>query len=154
ALRTVVELVLLTGLLWWSAARVRTYEADVRRHGAQLTAFLDTAAIALHRIGADGNILWANDTELQMLGWDRAEYVGHDIAEFHVDGDAIADVMARLHRGEKVYAHPARMRCKDGSAKDVLIDSSVLWDDGRFVHTQCFTRDVSERDAAERVRAL
>ena len=46
------------------------------------------------------------------------------------------------------------MRCKDGSLKSVLIDSSVLWDEGRFVHTQCFTRDVTDRRRAEEARAL
>jgi two-component system, chemotaxis family, CheB/CheR fusion protein len=62
--------------------------------------------------------------------------------------------MARLHRGEKVLEYPARVRCKDGSLKSVLIDSSVYWEDGRFVHTQGFTRDVTEREKAEQVRAL
>src|SRR5262249_57296237 len=48
----------------------------------------------------------------------------------------------------------AVMKCKNGALKSVLIDSSVLWDDGRFVHTQCFTRDVTERRRAEEARAL
>src|SRR5581483_6154327 len=43
--------------------------------------------------------------------------------------------------------------CKDGSIRDVLIDSSVMWRDGQFIHTRCFTRDVTERKQAEaRVR--
>jgi hypothetical protein len=41
------------------------------------------------------------------------------------------------------------MVCKDGSILDVVIDSSVLWDEGRFVHTRCFTRDVTDRKRAE-----
>ena len=41
------------------------------------------------------------------------------------------------------------MRCKDGSLKDVLIDSSVLWRDGKFIHTRCFTRDITERKRTE-----
>jgi hypothetical protein len=75
ALRTVLELLLLTGLLWWAAARVRTHEqaleeseAEVRRQAGRLAGFLDTAAVALHRLGPDGTILWANDAELRMLG--------------------------------------------------------------------------------------
>src|SRR5262249_14896645 len=46
------------------------------------------------------------------------------------------------------------MKCKDGSLRSVLIDSSVLSDDGRFVHTQCFTRDLTERWRADEARAL
>ena len=161
ALRTVVEIGLLAVLLWWAAARVQMHEqrqresdAEVRRQASQLAAFLETAAIALHRVGPDGTILWANDAELRILGYQREEYVGHHIAEFHADPDAIADILARLQRGEKLFEYPAQMKCKDGSLRHVLIDSSVLWEDGRFLHTQCFTRDVTERQKAEESRAL
>ena len=161
ALRTLVEIVLLTGLLWWAVAMVRAHEhalrdseAEVHRQASQLTTFVETAAIGLHWVGPDGVILWANDAELKILGYARDEYVGHHIGEFHADRDVIADVLARLHRGEKLLEYPARMRCKDGSIKLVLIDSSVLWDEGRFVHTHCFTRDVTERKKAEETQAL
>jgi PAS domain S-box-containing protein len=160
ALRTVVELGILTTLLWWAAARVRTHEqalraseAQVRRHADQLAAFLDTAAIALHRVGPDGIIEWANDAELEMLGYRREEYVGHRIADFHVDREVLADILGRVHGGEKLHEYPARVRCKDGSIKDVLIDSSALWDEGRFVHTQSFTRDVTDKRQSEETRS-
>jgi PAS domain S-box-containing protein len=158
ALTTLAEIVLVTALLWWAAGRVRAHEtvlkereAESRLQSAQLAAFVDTAAIGLHRVGPDGIILWANDAELQTLGYAPQEYIGHHIAEFHADG---ADILARLQRGERLLEYPAVMKCKDGSLKSVLIDSSVLWDDGQFVHTQCFTRDVTERRHAEEARAL
>ncbi len=37
------------------------------------------------------------------------------------------------------------MRCKDGSIRDVLINSNVMFDDGLFIHSRCFTRDVTDR---------
>jgi PAS domain S-box-containing protein len=161
AMRTLLEIALLIGVLWRASRMLRTHEralrdseAEVRRQAGQLAAFLDTAAIALHRVGPDGTILWANDAELEMLGYAREEYVGRHIAEFHVDQDAIADSLSSLRCGETLLEHPGRMRCKDGSIKHVLVDSSVLWDEGRFVHTQCFTRDVTERRKAEETRAL
>jgi PAS domain-containing protein len=46
------------------------------------------------------------------------------------------------------------MRCKDGSLKSVLIDSSVLWDEGHFIHTQSFTRDVTDRKRAAETHEL
>jgi len=46
------------------------------------------------------------------------------------------------------------MRAKDGSIKDVLINSTVLWENGRFVHTRCFTLDVTDRRRADRANAL
>jgi PAS domain S-box-containing protein len=156
AMRTLVELALLSSLLWWAVEMVGSHEraltqseAEVRRQSRQLATFLETAAICLHRVGPDGTILWANDAELQTLGYARDEYVGRNIADFHVDQDVIADILARLHRGEKLFEREARMRCRDGEIKIVLIDSSVLWDQGRFVHTQCFTRDITQSRAAE-----
>src|SRR5215468_3550563 len=161
ALTTLIEIVLVTALLWWAAGRVRAHEralkereAESRLQTAQLAAFVDTAAIGLHRVGPDGIILWANDAELATLGYAPQEYIGHHIAEFHADQAVIADILARLQRGERLVEYPAVMKCKDGSLRSVLIDSSVLWDDGRFVHTQCFTRDVTERWRAEEARAL
>jgi PAS domain S-box-containing protein len=160
-LRTLVETALLTVLLWWAAAQVRTYdrahresEAEVSRQAAELAAFVDTAAIGLHRVGPDGVILWANDAELETLGYARDEYVGHHIGEFHADRAVLADILERLHRGERLLEYPAQMKCRDGSLKSVLIDSRALWENGRFVHTQGFTRDVTDRRRAEQTRAL
>ncbi|MEO8495019.1 MAG: PAS domain S-box protein, partial [Planctomycetota bacterium] len=45
--------------------------------------------------------------------------------------------------------YEARLRCKDGTIKHVLIDSNVLWEDGEFIHTRCFTRDLSQRRLAQ-----
>src|SRR5262249_4847279 len=38
---------------------------------------------------------------------------------------------------------------KDGSTRRALISSNVLWNGGDFVHTRCFTRDVTESKQAE-----
>jgi len=60
-------------------------EAALRRREQELTNFIENAAIGIHWIDTDGIIVWANQTELDMLGYTREEYVGHHIAEFHVD---------------------------------------------------------------------
>lgn len=79
----------------------------------------------------------------------KEDYEGHHIGEFHADQEVVEDVLARLARGEKLKEYEAQLRCQDGSIRDVLIDSSVLWDQGRFVHTQCFTRDITARKRME-----
>ena len=159
ALRTIVEVALLTGLLWWAVTMIRAHEqalreseAELRRKAGHLATFLDTAAVGLSRVGPDGIILWVNDTELETLGYAREEYVGHHVAEFHADGEAIADILACLHRGENVVDHQARMKARDGSIKWILIDASALWDEGRFVYGQWFTRDVTDRTRIEAER--
>ncbi|MDB5340343.1 MAG: luxQ 5, partial [Planctomycetaceae bacterium] len=119
----------------------------------QLADFFENATIGLHWVGPDGIIIRVNRTELEMLGYEREEYVGHPIAEFHADHEVICDILQRLATGESLREYPARLKCKNGSIKEVIIDSSVMWKDGEFVHTRCFTRDVTERNRAEAARA-
>lgn len=115
----------------------------------QLTDFFQNATIGLHWVGPDGLILDANQAELDLLGYEREEYVGHSIRDFHADEDVIDDILTRLQTGENLRDCPARLRCKDGTIREVLLDSSVMWKDGEFVHTRCFTRDVTDRNRAE-----
>ena len=116
----------------------------------ELADFFENAAIGLHWVNGEGLILRANRAELELLGYAAEEYVGQHIAGFHADADTIEDILARLKKGESIIEYPARLRCKDGSIKEVLIDSSVLWQGGEFIHTRCFTRDVTDRRRAER----
>jgi PAS domain S-box-containing protein len=122
---------------------------------AELADFFETASMAMHWVGPDGTILRTNQAELDMLGYEADEYVGHHISEFHVDQPVIDDILDRLAGGTCLHQHPARLRCKDGRIKEVLIDSSVYFDEGRFVHTRCFTRDVTaDKRAQEAVSSL
>lgn len=111
--------------------------------------FVETASVALHFVGPEGTIQWANQAELDMLGYAAEEYLGHHIAEFHVDPPTIDDILGRLCRGEKLRDYEARLRAKDGSIRHVAIDSSVLFENGKFIHTRCFTRDITQRKRAE-----
>ena len=101
---------------------------------------LDNGVVGLHWASADGVILWANRADYEPLGYTCEEWVGHRATEFHADHAALADIGERLAKGETLYNYPARLRHKNGSLQNVLISSSVLFDDtGNFVHTRCFT---------------
>jgi PAS domain S-box-containing protein len=130
--------------------RRRTEDA-LREREAQLADFFENAPVGLHWLAPDGMVLRANRAELTMLGYDAADYVGHDVREFHVDPYVIEEFLARLARGETLEAREARVRCKDGSIRTVLVDANVLWRDGAFVHARCFSRDVTEQ---QRVKGL
>jgi PAS domain S-box-containing protein len=129
----------------FEAAQRRETQKALARREEELSDFLENAAEGLHKVGPDGRILWANRAELALLGYSAEEYVGHPIAKFHVDPEVIEDILASLMRGETVSNRAARLRCKDGSVRHVLIHANGYWEDGRFVHSRCFTRDVTER---------
>ena len=123
-------------------------EALAERVDEHLKRCLDHAAEGLHWVGPDGTILWANQTELDLLGYTADEYIGRHIAEFHVDPPVIEDILERLARRETLLNYGARLRHKDGSIRYVQINSKVLWQGEEFLRTQCFTRDVTDQRAA------
>jgi PAS domain S-box-containing protein len=138
-------------------AALRDSLAARRRTERELQDFVDNATIGLHWVGPDGTILWANEAELQFLGYRRDDYVGHNIAEFHADRETIDDILRRLSANEAIHDYEARLRARDGSIRYAAISSNVLFEDGKFIHTRCFTRDITERKllehAAERASA-
>lgn len=119
-----------------------------RQTESELVDFIENAVVPLHWVAADGTIVWANQAELDLLGYTKEEYVGQPIAKFHVNLEIINDILQRLVNHQTVRSYEAQLRCKDGSIRHVLIDSNGLWKDGELIHTCCFTRDISEQQAA------
>jgi PAS domain S-box-containing protein len=114
-----------------------------------LTDYVENAVVALHWVNRDGTILWANQAELDLLGFTSVEYTGRHVADFYADRPVIEDILKRLSNREILRDYPARLVCKDGSIRHVLISSSVRWDGDQFLHTRCFTVDVTERKRFE-----
>jgi diguanylate cyclase (GGDEF)-like protein/PAS domain S-box-containing protein len=123
---------------------------QLRKREQTLADFFENSVIGLHWVGADGTILWANQAELKLLGYTREEYIGHHVAEFHVDRHVIEDILQKLSAKETLHDYEARLRCKDGSIKYVSIDSNAFFKGDRFIHTRCFTRDITARKQAQK----
>jgi PAS domain S-box-containing protein len=123
------------------------------RNEAELRDFVEGASVGLHWVGPDGTILWANQAELNLLGYAPDEYVGHSIREFHVDAGVVEDILRQLLSGETLYNYEARLRCKDGRIRHVSVASNASWRGGRFSHSRCFTRDITPQKEAEQWQA-
>ena len=152
----VLIILVLAGLIRWTVIEINRQEAErhraevaLRRSEANLRDFVDNATVGLHWVGPDGIIIWANQAELNLLGYTSDEYVGRPITDFHADAPVIEDILARLTRGESLNEYEARLRRKDGSIRHVLINSNVRFEDGQFMHTRCFTRDITEKREGE-----
>jgi PAS domain S-box-containing protein len=119
--------------------------------------FMQNAMIGIHWVDKDGIVVWANRSELEMLGYDSADYIGHNLHNFHVVGTAarnesraaIKGVFQKLLNNQPIIGHESQMWRKDGSICDVSIDCNALFKDGKFIHARCFTRDISEQKQAE-----
>jgi PAS domain S-box-containing protein len=119
-------------------------ERSLSRLKKELADFVETAPEGLHQIGPGGRVLWANQALLDLLGYTSEEYVGHVASDFHVDGEVFDRYWQDLMRRETVPDFPAKLRSKDGSIRSVVIHSHGFWEDGRFLYTRCFIRDVTE----------
>jgi two-component system, OmpR family, sensor histidine kinase VicK len=124
-------------------ARCEKENIELRSRVEELSDFFENAALPLHWVDSNGIIIWANQAELDTLGFTREEYIGAHINAFHVDQETILEILNRLSNNETLHNYPAKLRHKDGSIRHVLISSNVLRKDGKFIHTRCFTRDVT-----------
>ena len=127
----------------------RRMQTLLERSRQELVDFTENANVALHWVDASGRIVWANQAELDFLGYNRDEYIGSPIARYHADADTIEDILTRLDRRESLLGREARLVAKDGSIKHVAIYSSASVEDGRFDHSRCFTIDISHQKKIE-----
>jgi PAS domain S-box-containing protein len=103
--------------------------------------FMLNSSIGIHIVSATGIIQYANVYELDALGYEKDEYVGHHVSEFQLDQDVLDDMMKRLGSFESLKNYPARVQGKN-SVKYVLYNSSVYQEDEKFVHTRCYGSDI------------
>ena len=90
-----------------------------------------------------------------MLGYAADEYIGHPVDRVpRRSRRSSTTCSTRLARGETLRDFPARLRCRDGSIRHVLISSNARWERGRFVHSRCVVLDVTERRQADEIRGL
>lgn len=115
--------------------------------------FFEHAAVGMRLVAADGTILRANQAELDLLGYRRDEYVGHNLADFDADDDNLCALLARVRAGESVDKRPARLIGGDGRVRQVQISSSGRFERGQFVHSRCITIDVKDQNSRQRATA-
>ena len=140
----------------------KTAEGRLLKKTAELEDYINNAPIGLHWVDENGIIKWANRAEMQMLGYRPEEYIGKHMAEFHVDRLVVSDIFKKLSGNESLHNYEARLRCKDGSIKFVQLNSNVYREKGKFIHTRCFTIDVTNekmlsdalRESETRFRAI
>jgi len=140
-------------------ARALETEKEQRKHiqrslqlrESELADILENAVEGVQQVGPDQTILWSNKALLKLLGYAPQEYIGHPLGDFHVQQHVFEEFWAKLMRRQDIYDFPAELRCKDGSVRQVVINSNGLWENGKFVHTRCFVRDVTEQKRLEQI---
>jgi PAS domain S-box-containing protein len=130
---------------------VTQQDEEERAKDADLVDFFQNAPIALHRLSCEGIVLWANQTELDNLGYTAEEFIGQPIMNFCPDDkELVVGMLNTLGSGSIIRDAPVRFRTKDGRSVDMRVASNVKYDDaGNFSHTRCFIRDDTSRKIRE-----
>ena len=105
--------------------------------------FINNSSIGIHAVSPDGIVIYANPYELETLGYQKDEYVGHHVSEFQLDKDCLDEMMEKLGRLESLSNYPAKVKAKSG-VKYIIYNSSVYEEEGTFVHTRCFGTEVNK----------
>lgn len=124
-------------------ARIEKENKELKQEIDSLSDFVEHASVSMHRVGENGIILWANQMELDMLGYEKEEYIGSHIRNFHVDPLAADNLLIQLSNNETIRDYVAKMIAKNGSVKHVLINSTGWVQNGKFIHSRCITTDIT-----------
>ena len=73
-LRTITSLQQKAASLQAEVERRKKSEEALSRRERELQDFLETATEGIHKVAADGKILWANKAELEIFGYESSEY--------------------------------------------------------------------------------
>jgi PAS domain S-box-containing protein len=130
--------------------RRKVLENELAEREMELTDFLENAVVGLHKIDANGIVIWANRAELDMLGYAPEQFIGRPIADFVVQPGHAASLLERVKSGQTLRDEHVQMRCKNDATKDVVINSSPLFVDGKFVCTRSSMRDVTRQWSMDR----
>jgi len=105
--------------------------------------FIENSNIGIHAVSPEGIIKYANEHELNVLGYTEEEYVGHHVSEFQFDKSCLEQMMTKLAKFESFSNFPAMVNGKH-KIKYILYSSSVYEYQGEFIHTRCFGNEISE----------
>jgi PAS domain S-box-containing protein len=144
------------------AAKNQELITKIAARERELIELVDHAVIGMQRLDAMGNVVWANRCLLDAMGYAADDYIGRSIADFCLDPAAIDNLVMRLRRHERLIDYPVQLRAKDGRIRHCRLDSTAVFEDGRFRHTRCFVRDLTQitetvqslRESEERFRTL
>ena len=107
--------------------------------------FMEFGSVGLHIVDNNGIILWANQAELDLLGYTKEEYFGHPLSNFHLDPNKLDYMLTTLFSGNKVKNFVVPIRAKDGHVEYLEVNSSMRQVNGEYVTTRCFSTCVTDR---------
>jgi PAS domain S-box-containing protein len=86
----------------------------------------DSLPVALWKLSPEGIVLKTNRTNSELLGFVEQEVIGKSVVDFFVDAADVKMLLDRAFTLGRLTKLSTRLRCKDGSTRDVMIDASPV----------------------------
>ncbi|MBX3013216.1 MAG: PAS domain S-box protein [Caldilineaceae bacterium] len=128
-------------------------EEALQSYAAEVKALYNEAPCGYHSIDAEGCFVQMNDTELQWLGYHRAEVIGRlKMTDILTPASQAAFQTVFAHLKEQGWVKDAEfeLSCKDGTQMTILLSSRALYDaNGRFLESRATSYDITELKQAQ-----
>ncbi len=121
---------------------------------AELRDFLENAVVGMQWLAPDGTILWANRTQLEMLGHPAERYIGRAMADFVPDAGAMAEILRRMRSCKTIRGYELRMRRADGAIRSIRLDANPWIRNGEILHARVFMLDITDKKRADEAQML
>ncbi|HYR87417.1 MAG TPA: sigma 54-interacting transcriptional regulator [Terriglobia bacterium] len=137
-------------------AELSEVNARLRESEERVRSLYDNTPIMMHSIDEHGCVLDVNEFWLKTLGYERSEVIGRPVVNFAAPEYTRLvqeDFMPRLVREGFIKDVEVQGLKKNGERLDFQVSSVVKRDaEGRFLYSQAFLLDITERKKAESAR--
>jgi PAS domain S-box-containing protein len=130
----------------------RTLEEKVAQRTAEVQDLYDNAPTGYHSLDANGNFVLVNQTELNWLGYDREEMIGHAAWEFMTEESRgiFRENFPLFHQRGWMKDLELEFINRDGSILPVSLNETAIRDKaGNFTMSRSTIFDITERKQAE-----
>jgi PAS domain S-box-containing protein len=158
ALRSLAEIILFFGLLWWTASSISWYASFANKANARLAAIIESSDDAIVSKTLGGIIETWNSGAVRIFGYLAEEAIGRHISLIippeRIDEEA--SIISRLKRGERIEHFETVRRRKDGTRiRIALTVSPIRQADGQIIGASKIARDITDHLLVEeRLRAV
>ena len=109
-----------------------------------LSDFVNNVAIPMLSVSNTGDIVWANDAMLDMMGFSGIShtFLGTKAIDYHVDHALQSKMFTSLQEGSNLVDVPCSMRRRNGEEVQVIYSSNGKFENGTFSYSRCVIHDV------------
>ncbi len=116
--------------------------------------FLARVNVGILFIDPAGYILYANDAQLNLLGYSKKDFTINKMQQFTETPLVAENILQRLLQEEDLKNQPLKITAKNGSIKDVLINSNRYVQNGELQYTCLVVRDITALKKSENLIKL